>query len=175
MGIKVLAGDWEPGTVCVFEAAMFGKTDRIRMARVFGPEYPANEVVSIDIVTEQNSTSILKKAGWGFVGSVALGPLGLLAGVLGGGNRHEKIVAVEFTDGKRALLQCDAKSYGEMMRLTFRKKSDPPRRDALHALPSGFRRSVDYSPDARIENAPATAKPDFMNGVNVSFTPKSVR
>lgn len=143
------------------------------MARVFGPEYPANEVVSIDIVTEQNSTSISKKAGWGFVGSVALGPLGLLAGVLGGGNKYEKIVAIEFTDGKRALLRCDAKSYGEMMRLTFRKKSEPQRRDALHALPSGFRKSVDYSPDAHIENAPTTERPGFMNGVTVSFAPKS--
>ncbi|WHA40148.1 hypothetical protein [Agrobacterium larrymoorei] len=175
MGIKVLAGDWEPGTVCVFEAAIFGKPDRIRMARVFGPAYPANEVVSIDIVTEQNSTSILKKAGWGFVGSVALGPLGLLAGVLGGGNRHEKIVAIEFTDGKRALLQCDTKSYGEMMRLTFRKKSVPPRPDASHALPSGFRKSVEFSPDPRIETAPAKAIPEFMNGVTVSFGPKSAK
>ncbi|MBB2828932.1 UNVERIFIED_ORG: hypothetical protein GGI65_005601 [Rhizobium esperanzae] len=168
MGIKVLAGDWEPGTVCVFEPAFFGKPDRIRMARVFGPEYPAAEVISIDIITEQNSTSILRKAGWGFVGSVALGPVGMLAGVLGGGNRHEKIVAIEFTDGKRALLQCDAKSYGEIMRLTFRKRPEALRSDTSHALPNGFRNNVAFAPEERRESAPVQAMPDFMKGVTIS-------
>jgi len=169
MGIKVMAGDWEPGTVCVFEPAFFGKPDRIRMARVFGPEYPADEVVSIEIVTEQNSTSILKKAGWGLIGSAVLGPIGLLAGVLGGGNRHEKVVAIEFADGKRALLQCDAKSYGDMMRLLFRKRSDPVRINLPHTLPSDFRKDEAFAPEARREAALVQSVPDFMKGISISI------
>lgn len=175
MGIKVLAGDWEPGTVCIFEPAFFGKPDRIRMARVFGPEYPADEVVSIEIVTEQNSTSILKKAGWGFIGSAVLGPVGLLAGVLGGGNRHEKIVAIEFTDGKRALLQCDAKSYGDMMRLSFRKRPEPARIDMPNTLPSDFRKDAAFAPEARREAAPVQSAPDFMKGVTMTFGKGSMK
>lgn len=175
MSIKVLAGDWEPGTVCVFEPAFLGKPDRIRMARVFGPEYPAAEVVGVDIITEQNSTSILKKAGWGLVGSIALGPVGLLAGVLGGGNRHEKIVAIEFADGKRALLQCDAKSYGELIRLTFRKRPQALPSDTSHALPNSFRNDPAFAPEERRESAPVQAVPDFMKGVTISLGKGNVK
>ncbi|TCL91850.1 hypothetical protein C8J38_105153 [Rhizobium sp. PP-WC-2G-219] len=170
MGIKVMAGDWGPGTVCIFEPAFFGKPDRIRMARVFGPEYAADEVVSIDIVTEQNGTSILKKAGWGLIGSAVLGPVGLLAGVLGGGNRHEKIVAIEFRDGKRALLQCDAKSYGNIMRLAFKKRpAEPTNTDRSLPLAETFRRDPAFAPQARRETAPVQAGPEFMKGVTISF------
>ncbi|KQQ36723.1 hypothetical protein ASG19_10005 [Rhizobium sp. Leaf306] len=169
MGIKVLAGDWEPGTACIFEPAFFGKPDRIRLARVFGPEYPADEVVSIHVVTEQNSTSILKKAGWGLIGSAVLGPVGLLAGVLGGGNRHEKIVAIEFADGKRALLQCGAKSYGDIMRLSFRRSPETARIDMPNTLPNAFRKDAAFAPEARRETAPTQSAPDFMKSVTISF------
>jgi hypothetical protein len=169
MSIKVLAGDWEPGTVCVFEGALFGRPDRIRMGRIFGAEYSAEEVASIELITEQNSTSILGKAGWGFLGSVALGPLGMFAGLLGGGNRHDKIVAFELTNGKRALLQCDTKSYGEIMRLVFKKKADAAAPDVPTALPDTFRRDAKFQTAARHGEAPAQAAPDFMKGIGISF------
>lgn len=175
MGIKILAGDWDPGTVCFFEPAFFGKPDRIRIARVFGPEYPADEVVSIEIVTEQNCTSILKKVGWGLVGSAVLGPVGLLAGVLGGGNRNEKVVAIEFADGKRALLQCDAKSYDNMMRLSFRKRPEPVRIKMPNTLPNDFRKDAAFAPEARREVAPTQSTPDFMKGVTLSFGKGSMK
>ncbi|MGO1163287.1 hypothetical protein ACTOV4_15235 [Brucella sp. C7-11G] len=169
MGIKVLAGDWAPGTVCVFEPAFFGKPNRIRMARVFGPEYSDSEVVSIDLLTEQNSTSVFKKAGWGAVGGLALGPLGMFAGLLGGGNRHEKIVAIEFTDGKRALLQVDTKSYAEIMRLAFKPRKEPERQDLDQALPDSFRKDGRFEEKPVREEAPQPKGPDFMNGLSISF------
>jgi hypothetical protein len=119
MAIKVLAGDWAPGTGCKFEPKLFGKPDRLRIG-FFGPEFDASQVASIEIVTDQNKTSILAKAGWGLVGGIALGPLGMLAGLIGGGSKNEKIVALELADGRRALLQCDAKDYAHIMRLAFK-------------------------------------------------------
>lgn len=169
MGIKVLAGDWAPGTVCIFEPAFFGKPNRIRMARVFGPEYSDTEVVSIDLLTQQNSTSVFKKAGWGAVGGLALGPLGMFAGLLGGGNRHEKIVAIEFTDGKRALLQVDTKSYAEIMRLAFKPRKEPERQDLDQGLPDSFRKDGRFEEKSVREEAPQQKGPEFMNGLSISF------
>lgn len=170
MSIKVLAGDWEPGTACVFEEAIFGKPDRIRMGRVFGDEYGADEIASIDIVTEQNSTSIVAKVGWGFAGSVLLGPLGMFAGLLGGGNRHEKVVAMELVSGKRALLQCDAKNYGQIIRLGFKKRGDLPNPDTAKHLPPSFRnRDPQFETvPRRVEVHPPTT-PDILQGVRISF------
>ncbi len=67
MSIKVLAGDWAPGTGCSFIYGVFGQPDRLRIG-FFGPEFAADAVTSIETLNERNKTSILGKAGWGLVG-----------------------------------------------------------------------------------------------------------
>jgi hypothetical protein len=46
------------------------------------------------LVTEENKKKFLSSAGWGLVGGALLGPVGLVAGALAGGNRKEISFAV---------------------------------------------------------------------------------
>ena len=73
------------------------------------------QISSIDIVTEDNKKSVLAKAGWGTVGLAALGPLGLLAGVFGGGNRSQRVVSLVLKDGRKALISGKSKEVQELL------------------------------------------------------------
>lgn len=172
MTIKVLAGDWTPGTGCSFVHGMFGHPDRLRIG-FLGPEFDAGKVAALDTVTDQNKTSILGKAGWGAVGLAVLGPLGMLAGLLGGGNRHEKIVALELTDGRRALLRCDPKSYALMMRLAFKPGGTAVVQPEPRPVLDLSRTPAPVAPEpVRLPAEPAPSAPtvpDFMRGVRVTY------
>jgi hypothetical protein len=113
MTITVLAGDWPAGIAC----AVTGTS--IQMGALFGPTIGVSEIASVEVVTERDHASILGKIGWGFVGGL-VGPLGALAGLIGGGQRHEKIMTLELIDGRRALLRCTEASYQGVLALGFK-------------------------------------------------------
>jgi hypothetical protein len=119
MKITVIAGDWPSGTFVTYAHGFFGKPSSLVIGWSVGRFY-AEHIASATLVTEQNSTSVLGKVGWGAVGGLALGPLGLLAGALGGGNRQHSIVALELVDGRKALLKCDAEGFAAVMKASHR-------------------------------------------------------
>lgn len=101
--LKVIGGDYKYMTVCrgwtggvSHLACNQGVFKSVKMKK--------KDITSCHLISESNKASILGKVGWGAVGAAALGPLGLLAGVLGGGNSKEIVVALEFHDGTRALV-----------------------------------------------------------------------
>lgn len=171
MSIKILAGDWEAGTRCAFNPAIFGRPDRLAIGWPFGVEYTAKEIASIEIVTEHNQTSIMGKVGWGALGGIALGPLGLLAGVLGGGNRHLKVVALELINGKRALIQCDAKSYAEIIRLGFKGRPEQPAQDIppTRQLSGPPRKPPAFERPETVQHVASVPVPDFMRHVKIEM------
>lgn len=113
--MKVLAGDYKKDCDVRFAG------DRLQIQKgIFSYEYIALvDISDFQIVTEENKTSILGKVGWGAVGAIALGPLGLLAGVIGGGNRQDRVMALETRDGKRVLLKGNAKDVEKFTAATF--------------------------------------------------------
>lgn len=105
---KVLGGDWAENSGAAIQKQPFsGKFDALVLTRgMFQSDKLRKEsIVSVDLINEENQKSIAGKLGWGAVGAIALGPLGLLAGVLGGGNKNIMVVAVSFRDGRKVLLQ----------------------------------------------------------------------
>lgn len=82
--------------------------------------YRLDEIVSCDLVTADNYSSIAGKVGWGAVGAIALGPLGLLAGVLGGGNKRERVVSIVFDDGRKAMIKCSPKEAEALLAAGYR-------------------------------------------------------
>ncbi len=121
--LKILAGDFKEGTlVMVMTQGIIKQKKYITFAEGWSmkPEKLfAEDLLSVDLVTEENKTSIMGKVGWGAVGGLALGPLGLLAGVLGGGNRSKKVVAVALKDGRKALISGKPKDIQELLALGF--------------------------------------------------------
>ena len=67
----------------------------------------------LEQVTEENKTSILKKAGWGTVGALALGPIGLAAGLWLTGKSKEICIACELKSGEKFVATVDNDAFKE--------------------------------------------------------------
>lgn len=70
-----------------------------------------DNIAKVEQITEQNKTKVLSKAGWTTLGAVALGPVGLLAGLLFGGNTKYICMAVKLKSGQEFLAECDLQTY----------------------------------------------------------------
>jgi hypothetical protein len=66
---------------------------------------------SVELITEENKKKFIGAAGWALVGSVLLGPLGLIAGALVGGNKKEVTFACYLKDGTKFMVVADSKIY----------------------------------------------------------------
>lgn len=78
-------------------------------------DYEIMENISaIEPITEENKSSFIGKAGWGIAGSVLLGPVGLLAGVLAGGNKKAMTCAIEIYPEYKMVAEIDVKAYHDL-------------------------------------------------------------
>lgn len=68
-------------------------------------------LVNITQITEENKASFIGKAGWGLAGGLVLGPVGLLAGLLAGGNKKTVCCAFEMLPHYRFVAEVEAKAY----------------------------------------------------------------
>ena len=141
--MKVLAGSWGEGPAFL-QRGWTGGITGIRMpSGLLGMMIPAHDIVSVATVTNENRTSVLGKAGWGVAGGLLLGPVGALAGILGGGNKQKFVLAIEFTADRRALLECGADECKRLMAMSFNR-----------AMGNA---SADYSPQSIAHSTPVQA------------------
>lgn len=77
-----------------------------------------NTIKSYEIFDSEKKTSATSAIGRGAVGSLFLGPIGLLAAA-SAKKKGVYAVAVEFKDGKRSLLEVNEKIYKKMLLLRF--------------------------------------------------------
>lgn len=119
--MKVLAGDWKAGDLATFRVSAFGNKPKflIMPGRFPYERIDFDKIKSIDHVTDENKTSVMGKAAWGAAGAVLLGPVGLLAGVLGGGNVQKRVVSMEFTDGRKVLLECTPDDFKALLSVQY--------------------------------------------------------
>ena len=115
--MKVLAGDFKTnsanGASADFRFGMFSFPDP-EVGFAWLPKlvhYKMSDVDELDEVSEENKVKVLGAAGWGTVGALALGPVGLLAGLVLGGRGKKVVFAVKFNDGKRALVEVNQKVW----------------------------------------------------------------
>ncbi len=74
---KVLAGDFEAGSVGVIKRSWSGELKHLCVGR---DDIPFEAIVSVDVVTEENAKRLSGALGWGVAGGLAFGPVGALAG-----------------------------------------------------------------------------------------------
>lgn len=122
--MKILAGDWSDNTPITVKKSFTGKWQELWFSTgLFRIEkIPLSDVVEFQVVTEENKASILGKAGWGAAGLVVLGPLGLLAGALGGGNKRDRVMVIRTRDGRSAMIKGNSADAEAMMAATFGNK-----------------------------------------------------
>lgn len=73
----------------------------------------------LEQLTEENKSSILKKAGWGTVGALALGPIGLAAGLWLTGKSKEFCIACELKSGEKFVATVDNDAFKEFKAAQF--------------------------------------------------------
>ncbi len=81
--------------------------------------YYMDSVEEIQEITDENKVKVLGVAGWGALGGLALGPLGLIAGMVLGGRGKVVVCAVKFKDGKQALLEVNQKEWTNIVAARF--------------------------------------------------------
>lgn len=75
-------------------------------------------VEDYELMDESHKKSAVSAVGRGLVGGFLLGPVGLLAG-LSAKSKGIQIVAVQFKDGKKSLIEMDDKIYKGFMTKCF--------------------------------------------------------
>jgi len=110
---KVIAGDYEGKMIInlLGNAAIsisFGKCINL----------DKTTVESYEVITEEHRKSATSGITRGLVGGALLGPVGLLAG-LTAKNKGTHVLAIEFKDGKRSLLEIDEKFYKQLVQKMF--------------------------------------------------------
>ena len=119
--IKVVAGDLDAGAWDFIADVM----SRPSTSKSFwwGEKYDLRkQLVSFEQLDEQKARSLAGAAGWGFVGTVALGPLGLLAGALFGGRAQDQYTfAAELSDGQKFMATCPGKIWTKLQGIGFDK------------------------------------------------------
>ncbi len=147
--MEILAGDWrgkyasisgltEPPQITLFHGMI--KHDIISFT----------EIAQFEVITEENKKSIAGTLGWGAVGAVALGPLGLLAGVLGGGNKKVRVIAITFNDGRKVLLKGTQKDVEQMTKFRFNQSLAAP-----VELPHAIKTEPEPEPEVPSNREPA--------------------
>ncbi|UJF20962.1 hypothetical protein [Shewanella sp. OMA3-2] len=73
-----------------------------------------SEIERLEEASEESVISIGGAAGWGVAGSVLLGPVGLLAGLILGGKSKDTTFICEFKDGRKFLGTASFKVFNEL-------------------------------------------------------------
>lgn len=138
--MKVLAGDWKTDSPIAVKKSFTGKWQALMIsAGIFKVDtIPMSDITEFQVVTEENKASILGKVGWGAAGLVVLGPLGLLAGVLGGGNKRDRLMVIKMRDGRSAMIKGNAADAEALMAATFGNKPNELK-------------TIEHAPQERIE------------------------
>lgn len=98
---------------------LFSNTYRLGLTDTFGLDentFVVNDKVrSVEIVTDDNKKDFISSAGWAFVGGLAFGGIGALAGLLAGGNKKRIVFNIIFDDGRQLMVSGKLKEYQDFL------------------------------------------------------------
>jgi hypothetical protein len=113
--LNVLAGDFTKGEGQLALNNLILPTERAPS----GEAVPLSDLAAVEIATEETARDIVGTIGWGAVGAVVLGPIGLLAGLLLGGKKKEVTFIARFKDGRKLLASTDSGTYTKLLASVF--------------------------------------------------------
>lgn len=103
--VKVLGGDVASGEWEYSMGTLWGAFEQIDLR---------TQVKSVQPQTEESVKKLPEAIAWGLAG-LTLGPLGLLAGVVFGGNKKAVCALIELDDDRKFLAVMDSKIYQEVL------------------------------------------------------------
>ncbi|MCX7842801.1 MAG: hypothetical protein N2489_06970 [Clostridia bacterium] len=111
---KVIAGDYEGKYLGQTAQGVFISTGAFKTVYV-----NKDTVEAYEVMDESKNKSAASAVGRGLVGGFLLGPVGLLAGGLSAKTKGTYVVAIQFKDGKKSLLEVDEKKYNLIIKHCF--------------------------------------------------------
>lgn len=78
-----------------------------------------DDIEEVTLANEESVKRIGGTVGWGTLGALTLGPVGLLAGLLLGGKGKDVTFVLKLKDGRKILATVDSKSYTKLYALTL--------------------------------------------------------
>lgn len=111
--MKILGGDFKPGPVGITKNYISGSLNRLNWG--WFTSYKAKDISSVEIVTQDSETSLLRAGAGVAIGAILLGPIGAIVGGLLSGKKNVTILQVTFADGKSALMQANTKEMTLML------------------------------------------------------------
>lgn len=114
--INVLAGNIKKG-----KWNFNGFIGNVSMNQTFGENINLGKysVKDISLLDEEKKKKLAGTAGWGFVGALALGPLGAIGGILLGGNKKNITFVCELEDGRKFMAETDSKVWKKIQVANF--------------------------------------------------------
>jgi len=115
---EVLAGDFKKGA-----GHYFYSDGRLQMrvpGKFFRQWVPLKDVEEVQLATEESVKRLGGTVGWGLVGGIALGPIGLLAGLLAGGRGKDVTFVCRLRDGRKFMATAPSKVYTQVSAATFK-------------------------------------------------------
>jgi hypothetical protein len=89
-------------------------------ALIIGLERIGKELIeNVELVTEENKKRISSALGWGTAGTLFLGPIGGIAGLVFGGRTKEICFALYLKDGRKYLITSDPKTFQSIKAMSF--------------------------------------------------------
>jgi hypothetical protein len=117
--IKVLAGDFVSYAPSAFTFGSFVLTPKDAKWGNQTTYNPKTDIVSLEVVNEQNAAKVGGALGLGAVGALVAGPVGAIVGGILGGRGKDVTFAAEFRDGKKLLGKIDAKAWEKVVAARF--------------------------------------------------------
>lgn len=112
--VQIHAGDWAVKGVPFTQGTFFFPAGGWKVEKI-----PVTQLASVEVATEDAVKRLGGAAGWGLVGAALLGPVGLLAGLLAGGNAKTVTFVAEFKDGRKMLATVDHKGFRQLRAAVF--------------------------------------------------------
>lgn len=110
---KVIAGDYKGKQLMQVMGTVSLSTGFIKSMLI-----NKTTVEEYEVMDESHSKSAVSAVGRGLVGGFLLGPVGMLAG-LSAKTKGVHVVAIQFKDGKKSLIEVDDKIYKAIMQSCF--------------------------------------------------------
>ena len=110
---KVIAGDYEGGLI----SSTFGVVS-IQTGFLSSVELNKKTVEEYEVMDETKKKSVVSAVGRAFVGGALIGPAGLFAG-LTAKSKGTHVIAIQFKDGKKSLLEVNDKIYSNIIKKVF--------------------------------------------------------
>lgn len=84
-----------------------------------GERIDVSQIETLDVATEESVKKLGGAVGWGAAGGLLLGPVGLLAGLLAGGNKKNVTFVAKLYDGRKLLATTDSKTFTKIQASLF--------------------------------------------------------